>query len=69
MSRNLTYAAFWLYPASKTKQFAVLHLFRHAVAILLFGAQKAASLKKLLQGVVDGRRGRLGVRFLPHHGT
>jgi rhamnopyranosyl-N-acetylglucosaminyl-diphospho-decaprenol beta-1,3/1,4-galactofuranosyltransferase len=69
MSRNLTYAAFWLYPASKTKQFAVLHLFRHAVAILLFGAQKAASLKKLLQGVVDGRRGRLGVRFLPHLGT
>jgi GT2 family glycosyltransferase len=66
MSRNLTYAIFWLYPAFKTKQFVILHLFRHAVAISLFGTQKAASLKKLFQGVADGWRGRLGVRFLPH---
>lgn len=69
MSRNLTYSVLWLYPAFKTKQFVVAHLFRHALAISLFGVQKSASLKKLFQGVMDGWRGRLGIRFLPHRGA
>lgn len=66
ISRNLTYSGIRLFPTPGTKRFIVLHLLRHAVAIILFGARKAASLKKLFQGVIDGCRGRLGPRFLPH---
>lgn len=65
MGRNITYAAFRLYATAKTKRFVVVHLLRHAAALLLFGARKAECLKKLFQGAADGWRGRLGVRFLP----
>jgi GT2 family glycosyltransferase len=65
ISRNVTYAALWLYPTSKTKRFLAGHLLRHALAILLFGGEKFTSVKRILQGVNDGRLGRLGIRFLP----
>jgi GT2 family glycosyltransferase len=65
MSRNITYSVFRLYPTGKTKRFLAHYLIRHAGGILLFGSNKIMCLKRLLQGVVDGRKGRLGIRFLP----
>lgn len=65
MSRNLTYAAWSLYPNLKTKQFVVRHLIRHAGGVLLFGSNKAACLVKMVQGFLDGLRARLGIRFHP----
>lgn len=65
ISRNMTYAAWSLYPSLKTKQFVVRHLVRHAGGALLFGSNKLACLKKMAQGFRDGRRGRLGIRFRP----
>jgi rhamnosyltransferase len=65
MSRNLAYAAWWLYPSRRTKTFVVRHLIRHAGGSLLFGSNKLACLKKMVQGISDGRRGILGIRFRP----
>jgi len=65
MSRNLTYAAWWLYPSSRTKRFVVRHLARHAGGVLLFGSNKLACLRKMAQGFWDGRRASLGIRFRP----
>ena len=65
MSRNLTYSCFRLFPTAKTKRFAALQLFRHAGAIVLFGAKRTACLGKIFQGAFDGWRGRLGPRCLP----
>lgn len=63
--RNLTYAAWWLYPNCRTKRFALRHFARHAGGVLLFSSKKLACLKKMAQGFWDGRRARLGVRFRP----
>jgi GT2 family glycosyltransferase len=65
MSRNLAYAAWWLYPNDATKRFVIWHLARHAGGVLLLGPKKLACLKKMVQGFWDGRQGSLGVRFLP----
>jgi GT2 family glycosyltransferase len=65
MSRNITYAAWWLYPSSRTKRFVVRHLARHAGGVLLFGSKKLACLRKMAQGFWDGRRASLGIRFRP----
>jgi GT2 family glycosyltransferase len=65
MSRNIAYAAWWLYPNRRTKRFVLRHLVRHAGGALLFGSNKLACLRKMAQGFVDGRQGKLGVRFLP----
>ncbi len=65
VSRNMTYAAWWLYPSSRTKRFVVRHLARHAGGVLLFGSDKLACLRKMAQGFWDGRRATLGVRFRP----
>jgi rhamnopyranosyl-N-acetylglucosaminyl-diphospho-decaprenol beta-1,3/1,4-galactofuranosyltransferase len=65
MSRNIAYTAWWLYPNRRTKQFVLKHLVRHAGGALLFGSNKLACLRKMAQGFVDGRRGKLGIRFLP----
>jgi GT2 family glycosyltransferase len=65
VSRNMTYAAWWLYPSSRTKRFVVRHLARHAGGVLLFGSDKLACLRKMAQGFSDGRRATLGIRFRP----
>lgn len=65
MSRNIAYAAWWLYPHRGTKRFVVRHLVRHAGGLLLFGSNKLACLKKMAQGFSDGRRAQLGIRFRP----
>lgn len=44
-------------------RFSVAHrLLRHGMSILLFGREKAACLKMIYLGVLDGRAGRLGIR-------
>lgn len=65
MSRNITYSVFRLYPTARAKRFLARYLFRHAGAILLFGSNKITCLKRMVQGAIDGRKGRLGIRFLP----
>jgi GT2 family glycosyltransferase len=65
ISRNMAYAVWWLYPSGRAKRFTIRHLARHAGGVLLFGSDKAASLRKMAQGFWDGRRARLGVRFRP----
>lgn len=65
VSRNIAYAAWWLYPSRRTKRFVVRHLARHAGGVLLFSSHKLACLKRMAQGFWDGRRARLGVRFRP----
>ncbi len=65
VGRNITYAAWWLYPSRRTKLFVVRHLARHALGELLFGSNKLSCLKKMVQGFWDGHRAILGVRFRP----
>ncbi len=65
MSRNLAYAAWWLYPTRRTKWFVVRHMARHAGGALLFGSNKLACLRKMVQGFLDGRQASLGIRFRP----
>jgi GT2 family glycosyltransferase len=65
ISRNLTYAAWWLYPNCRTKRFAVRHLVRHAGGVLLFGSRKLTCLGRMAQGFLDGRKASLGIRFRP----
>lgn len=65
MSRNLTYAVWWLYPSARAKRFVVRHLVKHACGALLFSSHRPATLKRSLQGFLDGRQARLGIRFQP----
>ena len=65
MSRNMAYAVWWLYPSPRAKRFVIRHLARHAGGSLLFGSNKLACLKRMVQGFWDGRRASLGVRFRP----
>jgi GT2 family glycosyltransferase len=65
-SRNLVYSVCWLYPSRAAKGFLLLHLIRHGAGVLLFGPERLISLKRMLQGLWDGCRASLGVRFLPN---
>jgi len=65
ISRNVAYTAWWLYPTRRTKKFVLIHLMKHAGAVFLFSSKKLTCLKRMAQGFRDGRRKRLGVRFLP----
>ena len=66
IGRNLAYTGWWLYPSNRTKKFVLRHLAIHAGGIVLFSSRKLRSLIRMVQGFWDGRRGRLGVRFLPN---
>jgi rhamnosyltransferase len=65
IARNMTYAAWWLYPNRNVKEFVIRHLARHAAGVLLFGSNKSSCLKKMAQGFCDGRKASLGIRFRP----
>ncbi len=69
LSRNVIYAVWNLYPNWETKKFAVMHLLRHGIGVVLFGNRKLAVLRKMLQGASDGRHGKLGIRFSPGNQT
>jgi len=66
MSRNLIYTAWWLYPSPAVKRFVVRHLARHAGGVLLYSSRKLACLARMAQGICDGSRGKLGIRFRPN---
>jgi len=66
MTRNLIYTGFRLYPTPKTKRFIILHFLRRAGAIMLFDTERSTTFKRMFQGIMDGGRGRLGIRFLPN---
>jgi len=68
-SRNLAYLAWWLHPNFRTKRFVALHLFRHALGVILFSSNKLACIKKMAQGFLDGRRAILGMRLRPGDAT
>jgi rhamnosyltransferase len=65
VARNVVYVGWWLYPNRTVKLYLLGYLAKHAFAVLLFDPQKLSSLKKILQGFLDGRRARLGIRFSP----
>ena len=64
-SRNLTYLAWHLYANRSTKKSAVRYLALRGIHVILFGTKKMKSLIRITQGLNDGLRGKLGVRFLP----
>ena len=64
-SRNIAYAAWHLYPNRGTKRFVLKHLVRHAGAVVLFSSRKTACIGKMIQGVWDGYRAKMGIRFRP----
>jgi GT2 family glycosyltransferase len=65
MTRNEIFTIWTYYPDWKTKVSILHRLLRHAAGIILFGEQKLLSLAMIYHGFVDGRSGRLGIRFLP----
>lgn len=65
ISRNFAYVVWWLYPSYAAKWFSIRHMARHATGALLFSSEKLVSVKRMVQGFLDGRRARLGIRFRP----
>jgi len=65
MARNETFTIWQHYPQLITKAFAGYKFAHHALGIVLFGKQKLACLGMMCRGFLDGRAGRLGIRFLP----
>jgi GT2 family glycosyltransferase len=64
MTRNLVFTIWHEYPQAKA--FVRYCLVKRVVGMLLFGQRKLACLSMMWRGFLDGRAGRLGVRFLPH---
>jgi GT2 family glycosyltransferase len=65
LSRNYTYTVWNYYSDWKSKLFTVKWLLRHAAGIAAFGKNKLTSLRMMVTGFLDGRGGRLGIRFRP----
>jgi rhamnosyltransferase len=65
VARNLAYMAWRLRPTARMKQYAIKGLAYILVMTLLVGDHKSASFVKLVQGIHDGIRGKLGIRFRP----
>jgi GT2 family glycosyltransferase len=65
IARNQTFLMWEHYPRLVTKGFVLYRLTRHAVGVVLLGKRKLACLEMLYRGFLDGRAGRLGIRYLP----
>jgi GT2 family glycosyltransferase len=65
ISRNLTYLAWGLYPNFSTKISIARYLAVHFAGVLLFSSRKFACAARVIQGIGDGLRGRLGIRLRP----
>jgi GT2 family glycosyltransferase len=63
MTRNEIFTIWRYYRSWKIKTLTVYRLFRHGVALVLFGKRKLACLRMMSRGFIDGLSGRLGVRF------
>ncbi|MGD1081464.1 MAG: glycosyltransferase [Candidatus Sulfotelmatobacter sp.] len=64
MTRNEIFTIWQNYPKWSTKGFTLYRLARHALDLLLFGKRKLACFGMMYRGFLDGRAGRLGIRFL-----
>lgn len=62
--RNHTYVVWHSYPQWRPKFFMLVRLLRHGLASLLFSDHKFESCRMMLLGFLDGRAGRLGIRFV-----
>ncbi len=69
MARNETFTMWKYSSALATKSFVMYRLAQHALGILFFGKQKWSCLRMMWRGFLDGRAGRLGLRFLPGTST
>ena len=69
ISRNETFIVWNHYPDWRSKMSTLLKLVRHAAAIVAFGTEKRACLKMMMIGFMDGKAGRLGIRFLANGAT
>lgn len=65
ITRNEIFTIWAYYPDWKTKSSIVGRLLRHAAGVLLVGTQKMPCLRMMYEGFLDGRAGRLGIRYLP----
>jgi rhamnopyranosyl-N-acetylglucosaminyl-diphospho-decaprenol beta-1,3/1,4-galactofuranosyltransferase len=65
ISRNFAYVVWWLYPSFAAKWFSIRHMLRHAGGALCFSSARFSAVKRMVQGFLDGRRARLGIRFRP----
>ena len=63
--RNLAYVAWRLYPNLATKTSIARYLAVHFAQVLLFSSDGLACATRMIQGLVDGLRGRLGIRVTP----
>ena len=64
-SRNLAYLAWRLYPNLATKISMARYLTAHLAGVLLFSSDGPTCAIRMIQGVVDGLRARLGTRMRP----
>lgn len=65
--RNETFIVWQYYPKWTNKAFTLCRLVRYAVALILFGKRKMECLSMMCRGFLDGRAGRLGIRFSESH--
>jgi GT2 family glycosyltransferase len=65
MARNETFTMWEYSPKPATKRFVMYRLAQHALGILLFGKRKMECFRMIWHGFLDGRAGRLGIRFTP----
>lgn len=63
MIRNEVFTIWRYYPKWNIKVLTIYRLARHALDLLLLGKRKLQCLGMMLRGFLDGRAGRLGVRF------
>jgi rhamnosyltransferase len=63
MTRNLVFTIWHDYPQARA--FIGYCLVKRVVGMVLFGQRKLACLTMMCRGLLDGRAGRLGIRFLP----
>lgn len=67
MVRNEVYTIWHCYPKQSNKGFALYRLVRYALFLLLLGKKKQACLGMMCRGFMDGRAGKLGIRFSGSH--
>ena len=64
-ARNLAYAAWWMPQLNIRKAAVWKRIFHRMPRLIMFSDMKFAHLIKMIQGTLDGIRGRLGIRFRP----
>jgi GT2 family glycosyltransferase len=63
MVRNEVFTIWEYYPEWRNRVFLICRLARYGFLVFLFGRRKLACLAMMCRGFMDGRSGRLGIRF------